>query len=217
MNGESEVFRLGRNITLYPVVHGSGDSAVEVRRLMLSRRFDCLAVPLPPSFQAEVEQAVECLPRISVVLQRQPLTDFSQTDSDDPRQTASYVPIDPCQPVISAIRIARQERIPRVFIDIESDEYLSNGVVLPDPWALKRVSAERFAAAVLPTLQRPESAEQWQHLRWMAGRLQRRYCVCAVCRTGHGCERPFRRDCSRLSSRSGPSQRPRHFQSTVDR
>ncbi|MFN9235173.1 MAG: hypothetical protein ACK6D4_11075, partial [Planctomyces sp.] len=114
MNGESEVFRLGRNITLYPVVHGSGDSAVEVRRLMLSRRFDCLAVPLPPSFQAEVEQAVECLPRISVVLQRQPLTDFSQTDSDDPRQTASYVPIDPCQPVISAIRIARQERIPRV-------------------------------------------------------------------------------------------------------
>lgn len=173
MNGESEVFRLGRNITLYPVVHGSGDSAVEVRRLMLSRRFDCLAVPLPPSFQAEVEQAVECLPRISAVLQRQPLTDFSQTDSDDPRQTASYVPIDPCQPVISAIRIARHERIPRVFIDIESDDYLSSGVVLPDPWALKRVSAERFAAAVLPTLQRPESAETWQHLRWMAGRLQR--------------------------------------------
>lgn len=172
MNVESEVFRLGRNITLFPVVHGSGDSAVEVRRLMLSRRFDCLAVPLPPSFQADVERAVEQLPRISVVFQRQPRTEFSQGDSEEPAQSASYVPIDPCQPVISALRIARQERMTRAFIDIETDNYLSEEVALPDPWALKRVSPERFAAAILPTLKRPESEDVWVHLRWMAGRLQ---------------------------------------------
>jgi len=172
MNVESDVFRLGRNITLFPVVHGSGDSAVEVRRLMLSRRFDCLAVPLPPSFQADVEQAVEQLPRISVVFQRQPRMEFSQGDSEEPVQSASYVPIDPCQPVISALRIARQERMTRAFIDIETDNYLSEEVALPDPWALKRVSPERFAAAILPTLKRPESEDMWVHLRWMAGRLQ---------------------------------------------
>ena len=172
MNGESDVFRLGRNIVLFPVVHGSGDSAVEVRRLMLNQRFDCLAVPLPPSFQGDVEQAVEGLPRISVVLQRQPQTDFTDSDSDEPSQTASYVPIDPCQPVISAIRIAMQERISRAFIDIESDDYLPRSAVLPDPWALKRVSPERFAAAVLPSLRRPEAESDWAQLRWMAGRLQ---------------------------------------------
>lgn len=172
MNGESDVFRLGRNIVLFPVVHGSGDSAVEVRRLMLNQRFDCLAVPLPPSFQGDVEQAVEGLPRISVVLQRQPQTDFTDNDSDEPSQTASYVPIDPCQPVISAIRIAMQERISRAFIDIESDDYLPRSAVLPDPWALKRVSPERFAAAVLPSLRRPEAESDWAQLRWMAGRLQ---------------------------------------------
>ncbi|MFM7919230.1 MAG: hypothetical protein ACKPJJ_03335, partial [Planctomycetaceae bacterium] len=172
MNVELEVFRLGRNITLFPVVHGSGDSAVEVRRLMLSRRFDCLAVPLPPSFQADVERAVEQLPRISVVFQRQPRTEFSQGDAEEPAQSASYVPIDPCQPVISALRIARQERMTRAFIDIETDNYLSEEVALPDPWALKRVSPERFAAAILPTLKRPESEDVWVHLRWMAGRLQ---------------------------------------------
>lgn len=187
MNADSEVFRLGRNITLFPVVHGSGDSAVEVRRLMLSRRFDCLAVPLPPSFQADVEQAVEQLPRISVVLQRQPQTQFSQGDSEEPVQAASYVPIDPCQPVISALRIARQERMTRAFIDIETDNYLSEEVSLPDPWALKRVSPERFATAILPALKRPESEEVWVHLRWMAGRLQqlsRQYsevlCLCSL-------------------------------------
>jgi hypothetical protein len=37
---------------------------------------------------------------------------------------------------------------------------------------LKRVSPERFAAAVLPSLRRPESESDWQQLRWMAGRLQ---------------------------------------------
>ena len=48
MNTVSEVLTLGRNITLFPVIHGSGDFAVEVRRLMLAQRFECLAVPLPP-------------------------------------------------------------------------------------------------------------------------------------------------------------------------
>jgi hypothetical protein len=40
------------------VIHGSGDCALEARRLMLAERFDCLAVPLPASFQTDVETAV---------------------------------------------------------------------------------------------------------------------------------------------------------------
>ncbi|MGV2341997.1 MAG UNVERIFIED_CONTAM: hypothetical protein LVR18_51220 [Planctomycetaceae bacterium] len=128
-------------MTMYPVVHGSGDSAVEVRRLMLSHKFDCLAVPLPASFQSEVESAVELLPRISVVLQREPHVSFlphsdyrgesndsSSTDGDDDGsddlQPVSFVPIDPCQPVIAGLRIARQERMARAFIDIETEDYL---------------------------------------------------------------------------------------------
>ena len=50
----SGVLKLGKRITLMPVIHGSGDFAVEVRRLMLSESFDCLAVPLPKSFRNDV-------------------------------------------------------------------------------------------------------------------------------------------------------------------
>ena len=45
----SEVLKLGQKITVLPVIHGSGDFAVEVRRLMLKEQFDHLAVPLPRS------------------------------------------------------------------------------------------------------------------------------------------------------------------------
>lgn len=152
MNAVSEVLTLGRNITLFPVIHGSGDFAVEVRRLMLCHKFACLAVPLPPSFQQDVEAAVERLPVVSVVMQREPATEFSgtQTDFETGNETdadeialpvGSYVPIDPCQPVIAALRIARQERIVRAFIDIETDRYVPRTAVLPDPYALEACKA----------------------------------------------------------------------------
>lgn len=184
MNAVSEVLRLGRNITLFPVIHGSGDFAVEVRRLMLAHRFECLAVPLPPSFQEDVEAAVERLPCVSVVLQREPLTHFSGTRTDfetggeeEPEDSelpgVSYVPIDPCQPVIAALRIARQERMVRAFIDMETDRYIPREASLPDPYALKRVRPEQFAAAVLPALPAPEDEEQLRRIHWMASELHR--------------------------------------------
>jgi hypothetical protein len=183
MNTVSEVLKLGRNITLFPVIHGSGDFSVEVRRMMLTQKFDCVAVPLPPSFQQAVEEAVERLPIVSVVLQREPMTAFSGTQTDfttgeekDNEQelpTASYVPIDPCQPVIAALRIARQERMTRAFIDIETDHYIPREAMLPDPYALKRVRPEQFAAAVLPALRPPEDEDEIRRIHWMANELYR--------------------------------------------
>ncbi len=185
MNRISDVLRLGSRVTVLPVVHGSGDFAVEVRRLMLSHSFDCVAVPLPPSFRIEVETAVQWLPNVSVVLQRDPQTEFSGTgeyspdndgeddfgDGDEGR--ASYVPIDPCQPVIAALRIALQEHIPREFIDIEDEQYLPVSAVLPDPYAVKRVSTERFAAATLPSIVPPIDPAHIRRVNWMANELHR--------------------------------------------
>ena len=45
-----EFLQFGPRITVLPVVHGSGDFALEVRRVLLAEKFDCLAVPLPESF-----------------------------------------------------------------------------------------------------------------------------------------------------------------------
>ena len=185
MTTTSNALQLGRHITVLPVVHGSGDFALEIRRLMLGQNFDCLAVPLPPSFQAKVEEAVQWLPNVSTVIQKEPQSQFSvgEYDPDHPDgdeddddfyddiDACSYVPVDPCQPVIAALRIAIQEHIPRAFIDIEDENYLPFSSVLPDPYALKRVSVERFSAAILPGLPTPQEESHIRRLHWMANEL----------------------------------------------
>src|SRR4051794_22327724 len=58
--------RFSDRITCLPVIHGSGDFALEARRLMLDEKFDCVAVPLPPSFKRDVEAAVKLLPAVTM-------------------------------------------------------------------------------------------------------------------------------------------------------
>lgn len=182
-------------ITCLPIIHGSGDFAVEVRRRMLADPFDCVAVPLPPSFQADVERAIDHLPQLTIVAQEEPREHFvtewtgDDTDEDSEDRVASYVPIDPCQGVIAALRIAREEHIPRAFIDLETAHFEVLQAVLPDPYALKRVRAEAFAAAVLPGIPRyPQGSEQprqravhmAQRLRQLEAKHQRILFVCSL-------------------------------------
>ncbi len=184
---KSPVLRLSERIFVAPVIHGSGDFAVEVRRVMLSAKIDCLAVPLPPSFQEAVETGLELLPAISVAVQEEPRDwseassgDLLEADDDDDehmqrndgRPRVSYVPIDPCQPVIAALRVATQERIARKFIDVETSEWQPTSVVLPDAYALKKVSLDRFAAAALPAIPRPQGDFVAQRLIAIAQRLR---------------------------------------------
>ena len=100
-----DFLRIGPRIRVLPIIHGSGDFAIRVREELLARPYDCLAVPLPPSFQDDVEAAIERLPAISVVVQR------DADARDDAEPGFSYVPIDPCQGVIAALRLAMGERI----------------------------------------------------------------------------------------------------------
>lgn len=195
---------LGPRITMVPVIHGSGDFSMEVRRMMLERSFDCLAVPLPPSYQAPVEAAIPWLPMPTVVVQRQlgfanqgwkadsSWADDDLDDDDDidwqvTDEVVSYVPIDPCQPVIAAIRVAMGERIPRMFIDLETDQFVPYSQVMPDPYALKKVSVAQFAAAVLPTIPPPSEPQRLARIGHMAlqlRELEQRYqsilCVCSL-------------------------------------
>lgn len=195
-----DVLKIGRNITALPVIHGSGDFSLEVRRIMLEHSFDCVAVPLPPSFQRDVERAIDWLPVPTVVTQAElindppswlpptewnPDADAAADDEDEflddhlssflgdeeaPPQL-SYVPIDPCQPVIAALRIAIGERIHREFIDLETARFEPHSASLPDPYALKKVSAARFAAALLPHIPRPPLGQPQHRIVHMARRL----------------------------------------------
>jgi hypothetical protein len=161
-----EFLQIGPRIRVLPIIHGSGDFAVCVREELLSRPYDCFAVPLPPSFQKPVELAIRELPVISAVVQR----DNFSVDADEP--SFSYVPIDPCQGVIAGLRTAIGERIRRVFIDRETSQFQPNTGVFPDPYALKKVKPDSFAATILPAIPQPFPGQHTERIRWMANRLR---------------------------------------------
>ncbi|MFO1065075.1 MAG: hypothetical protein U0892_14515 [Pirellulales bacterium] len=180
-----------------PVVHGSGHCALVVRKWLLENSVDCIAVCLPESFRRDVLDAVTQLPTPSIVLQRA-IPEFNTTWSIDTEGTESagdreseaawsYVPIDPCQPVIMALRVALGEHLAVEFIDMETNAYQPISSVMPDPYALKMVSLERFATAVLPSIMRPFSEQARARMATMGKRLrqlERRYkkiaLVCSI-------------------------------------
>lgn len=170
--------KLSDRTTILPVIHGSAESALVVRKWMLEHNPDCLAVPLPPSFGPIVEQAITWLPTPSIVFQQpHPTWEEKEWSSEDESESQeeqpwSYVPIDPCQPVIMAIRTALGEHIPVRYIDRETAVYHAEEAVMPDPFALKKVSLERFATAVLPNIQRPSHPQTEQAIQMMAHRIK---------------------------------------------
>jgi hypothetical protein len=173
---------------MLPVIHGSGQFALTVRRWMLEQDFDCVAVPLPESFREPVEEAVLELPRPSIVIQTpsasfEPPTQWGEDESDrlfadsDPA-AASYVPIDPCQSVVMSIRAAMGEHIRREYIDLETDPFRPYATVMPDPFAVRHVAPDRFAAAVLPSITRPPDSQtraRMVHMAWRLRELEQQY------------------------------------------
>ncbi len=212
------VFQLSDRIRLLPVVHGSGDFSVAVRRYLLDNAFDCLAVPLPGSCQHDVLQAIEYLPTPTMVANRlAPVPDWGigLIDEQESRgqtpgevrsdRTVSYVPIDPCQPVIAGIRLAVGERVDCAFIDMETDPFEPNTIGLPDPYALKKVPLETFAASMVPALPAPTSDQVRQRIAHMASRLrdlEKRYqSIVFLCSL---CDWPWIRDAWRRWNSSDP-------------
>lgn len=196
-----ELLRIGDHIAVLPIIHGSGQCALAVRRWMLENDFDVVAVPLPPSFRDAVEAAVLELPKPSIVIQPthpeigqdfEADSPYSQSSSysnafesddedswdemededDEEPVLCSYVPVDPCQPVIMAIRAAMGEHVAREYIDLETDPFLPFATEMPDPYALRTVSPEKFAAAILPGIGRPPDEQTRERIRHMAWRLR---------------------------------------------
>lgn len=175
----NETLRLSDRITLLPVLHGSGDFALEVRQRIRGGDFDCVAVPLPAVFGEGVLEAVALLPRVHIVAQRE------GSPSEDVR-AFTFAPIDPCQPVIAALREAVDLGIDTAFIDLEVDNFQGDAVIHPDPYALKEVALERFAAALLTAAPTPEAGSQRaDRIHWQANQLHRLELeykrICALC------------------------------------
>ena len=194
--------QVDETLTLLPVVHGNASYAVALRRFLLDHSFDCIAIPLPHSFRSSVIAGVEQLPTPSAVVQVSTSNSHAEDseeaddsaegigntpgdDRDVGNRFATYVPIDPCQAVIAAIRFGISDRTPLHFIDQECEDFDPDSSVFPDAFALRETSIERFCAATLPAIPVPQSQQRVARLAFMANRLnelKRKYsnivCLC---------------------------------------
>ena len=176
------VFSLGSWLTLIPVVHGSAAYASALRKELLSRSFDALAVPLPESFSEEVIRGVERLPALSLVVRRNTLGQDGieeaagwEQELPEAMPRGTYVPIDPCQGVIAAIRMALGERIAIEWIDSEGDSIENHSPVIADCYAIRHTTLERFCSAMLPAIGPPSlglgSSSILERIETMAQRI----------------------------------------------
>ena len=155
-----DIFKLSDKIDFLPVVHGCGSFSREIRNRILSEKCNCLAVALPPEFQTSVEQGIDLLPQITLSTQQ-------EIDGG-----LNYVPIDPSQPLIAGLRVAKQEGISRQFIDWSSTDYETRHTNFPDTFSLRKVSYEKLSSTLLLTVKPPktESQHYWRAC-WMAYQL----------------------------------------------
>ena len=83
------------NFSYFPVVPGKLEFAIEVRRAILEARPDVVALELPGTLEQAYLRAVKRLPEMSVIFYH---------DEKDEEDQAIYVPVEPADPFVEAIR-----------------------------------------------------------------------------------------------------------------
>ena len=92
----------------FPVVPGRVEFAAELRRLLLAERPPIVAVELPGFLTETYRRALARLPEISVIL---------YTDESGDEDRAIYVPVEPADPFIEALRTAEEIGAEVIFLE----------------------------------------------------------------------------------------------------
>ena len=100
------------NITYIPVVPGRIEFAAHVRRSLLEHRPEVVAIELPSSLESIYTKAIGRMPQMSVVV-------ISDSHEDE---SATYIPIEPGDPFIEALRTAEEINAEVVLLEPPTQE-----------------------------------------------------------------------------------------------
>ncbi|MDP9053224.1 MAG: hypothetical protein M3N93_02835, partial [Acidobacteriota bacterium] len=130
-----------------PVVPGRLEFAVEVRRRILAERPAVVAVELPETLEAVYLDALQRLPQISVIFYTDPVNRSRPGEPDSEPEQAVYVPVEPADPFVEAIRSAQEIGAQLVFADPDSNERPHLPDSYPDSYALTSIPLSRYVEA----------------------------------------------------------------------
>lgn len=159
---KEEPILLGNNVYCIPSIHGRSVFANEVRRAFLNHDFEAIAVELPPSLETSVLDAVQRLPLVQAVV-------YSEIEQEEPLY---YVPIQPSDSIMEALRLASQERRYIEFIDLETPVYQPEEMILPDEYAVRFLGLKKYYDVIEKDLPQSTSVQSDQRERWMAYQLK---------------------------------------------
>ena len=162
------------NIRFIPCIHRRVTFAQAVRRAALEWRPDAIAVELPDTLSDWIVRGVMRLPRISAV---------AWEEVDRPGELG-YLPIDPCDGLVEAVRLGCEHDIDLAFIDLDLPGLQEPHVEVPDDQMIDRTGLEAYVATVAPHLaasRTPASVAREAHmarlLRDLSQRHERVLCV----------------------------------------
>jgi hypothetical protein len=155
-----------------PVVPGRLEFATEVRRRILAERPAVVAVELPDTLEQVYLEAIQRLPQISVIFYNDADNNASgRLTSGDDAERAIYVPVEPADPFIEAVRTAQEIGAEVVFADPDANERPHLPDTYPDTYALNSIPLNKYVEAyrVYP---QPRSDEVEQFAAGIAWKLQ---------------------------------------------
>lgn len=126
-----------QNIRFLPILHNRLEFALEVHRQVLEFKPEAVAVELPSTLQAPVLSAVKRLPYLSVVLYQEKSGNHI------------YLPIEPVDGIIEAVRLSTEKKVPVFFIDRDIEGYPRKSDPMPDPYALTQIGYRAYCLAYL--------------------------------------------------------------------
>ncbi|MFO7796244.1 MAG: hypothetical protein ACQERB_04700 [Promethearchaeati archaeon] len=123
-----------KNLYVIPTFHFRIEFAKFVKEAFYKIYPDIIAVELPGNIKEEVIEAVDRLPYLSLI-------GYADTLQS---KKLNFIPIDPGDSIIEAIRIGHEHDIEVEFIDFSVKEYQPESLILPDDYALNKVDFQEF-------------------------------------------------------------------------
>ncbi len=122
---------------ILPVLHHRMEYADLVRRAIAELAPDAVAVEYPDTLMAPLRAAVNRLPQISVLLY------------EDDEGNSVYLPVEPADAFVEAVRSASAAELPLRLIDLDVDYPLRHTEPFPDTYAVLRIGAGAYLDAYL--------------------------------------------------------------------
>jgi hypothetical protein len=126
-----------RNIRLVPILHNRVEFALEVRDQVASFKPEIVAVEYPSTIGEKVLEGVKRLPLLSVV--------YYEEDN----HTFIYLPLEPTDGLVEAVRLALSKNLPIYFIDRDTEGYPIERAPMPDPYSIRRIGYWKYCRSYL--------------------------------------------------------------------